>query len=773
MAYQKIKNIVIQEFEQEEIIEKRLIAGSDGVVTEHEIVVQPYIHTWLEVNVYQDINVEKNLTDNFKGELILHATTGEKGEGCVLSYTSANYVYTSPVTSDTYRQSRTTTKELAPGESITEVLAWASANGGGYYYPFPHWVNGTLTGVVRTSNLSKFPEHLTPGNSEYKELGITGTYSYSVTCITEEEEKTHRFYNNSISLEQDKDFTLLSNNRSVIPTTAANFTDEENPSFAYNAVTGKSVHTFYYSYYETTYYGFNSDKIKSLQAAISFDGITPDIAYRDIPIDGTYYTFELTDEEREILRVKAQGSNVVPIYYLTKVVRYVESVWSAESQTYYDEAEFINATQRNLTIVGCMPTLNPTVKDIKEETLALTGSELYFVRYESMAEFSTGATASKHATIVSQSVQCGSKVVRDLYFGIIDDVETASFVFDAVDSRGLSADRVVIGATLIEYVKPTCTQTLEIAVEGETGAKVDLTIKGKYFNGSFGLVDNTLQLECRYTNDDGEMGDWFILSGTPTFQNGQYELKTSFTGFKYDVAYTFQCRATDKLNVVESSQYTIKFMPVFDWSEEDFNFNVPVNINADELSLHGHTVLRHSATTKNTVLSAEAGHIYIRPGGTSETTGETIIYPDGSIDFTSAANFNGGLKINGVEVNDYIIEQGEEPMGSNGTWRWAKWASGRAECHGCRNFGTMAVTTNWGGLFRSEFLEQELPEKLFARTPDSININIVHATNGGWICKHENTAPSAITTGTFIFVRPASATPTVTNIGFSVVGEWK
>jgi hypothetical protein len=66
-----------------------------------------------------------------------------------------------------------------------------------------------------------------------------------------------------------------------------------------------------------------------------------------------------------------------------------------------------------------------------------------------------------------------------------------------------------------------------------------------------------------------------------------------------------------------------------------------------------------------------------------------------------------------------------------------------------------------------------LPNNVFIRTPDSININIVHANFGGWICKHEQTAPSADTTGSFIFVRPASATVTPTNLGFHIIGEWK
>jgi hypothetical protein len=85
----------------------------------------------------------------------------------------------------------------------------------------------------------------------------------------------------------------------------------------------------------------------------------------------------------------------------------------------------------------------------------------------------------------------------------------------------------------------------------------------------------------------------------------------------------------------------------------------------------------------------------------------------------------------------------------------------------------MAVNTAWGNLYRSAILTQDLPDNLFTTTPDVININIVNANFGGWICKHENLAPSAVTTGSFIFVRPASATISPTYIGFHIIGLWE
>jgi hypothetical protein len=85
----------------------------------------------------------------------------------------------------------------------------------------------------------------------------------------------------------------------------------------------------------------------------------------------------------------------------------------------------------------------------------------------------------------------------------------------------------------------------------------------------------------------------------------------------------------------------------------------------------------------------------------------------------------------------------------------------------------MAVTTAWGSLFRSESFSQTLPSGLFTDTPEVIDIRFRGADRGGWIANHEDTAASDYETGSFILVRPASATLTQAMISFNVIGRWK
>ena len=146
------------------------------------------------------------------------------------------------------------------------------------------------------------------------------------------------------------------------------------------------------------------------------------------------------------------------------------------------------------------------------------------------------------------------------------------------------------------------------------------------------------------------------------------------------------------------------------------------------------------------------------------------IFDWGKYDF----NFNVPLTIEGDPLADYVIETGTEAMGTNGTWYWSKWRSGKAECYGCRNYGNMAVSTAWGGLFRSGAYTQPFPSGLFADTPEVIDITFRGGSNvGGWIANHENSAPSDYETGSFIVVRPASANMTQVYLSFHVIGRWK
>ncbi len=297
----------------------------------------------------------------------------------------------------------------------------------------------------------------------------------------------------------------------------------------------------------------------------------------------------------------------------------------------------------------CSPTLNPTVKNISTAHVALTGSNNYFIRYESSAEYTINAAAKNGASLVSQSVTCGSKVITNVASGVIEKVPSAIFVFRAVDSRGLVTEKTLT-YFIADYVQPTCNQEVSTELVGETGAKVVLKVFGNYFNSTFGAVNNTLKVEVRHTQLDGTMGVWIVLSDqyAPALDGNTYSLELEVSGFEYTQSIVFQSRVTDKLHTISTNEYMVKVTPVFDWGKEDFNLNVPLNMD-------GETILRHSISANDLVVSSTGSNIYLRPGGTNDTSGEVRIYSNGNLEL------KGDLIINGVNVTTALKNFGILP----------------------------------------------------------------------------------------------------------------
>ena len=222
---------------------------------------------------------------------------------------------------------------------------------------------------------------------------------------------------------------------------------------------------------------------------------------------------------------------------------------------------------------------NFIVKETNPDIFAVTGDENIIIKNYGTSSYSIEVTPRNSATIVEQYIQNGSKKVTGAS-GVIEDVDSGVFTFTAIDSRGFITT-ATIEKEIIDYLKPTCFQEIEKELRGETELVVNLTVKGSYFNDAIGNTNNTLRLEVSYGLKNGEMCDWVPLNGTPIFkENNTYELSASISGLDYRNAYSFKCRAVDVLNTAETATYIVKIIPVFDWSENDFNFNVPVNFNA-------------------------------------------------------------------------------------------------------------------------------------------------------------------------------------------------
>lgn len=327
--------------------------------------------------------------------------------------------------------------------------------------------------------------------------------------------------------------------RQAVMTSAANFNDEENPKITYTNPLGGAA--------------------PSLQAGISLTQSSSGvIAYHDVDKTAGVDTVDLTESERNTIRAAVTGGNTrtVWIYLRTRI-----------GETYYYSPASVTVTIKNPK-----PTISPTIVDSNSTTIALTGNSSKLVRYYSNATIAIGAAAVKGASLTSKKVTCGSKsLTAD---GTINAVESGSFVFTATDNRGNSTAKTVT-PSFVNYVKLTCTLANNMPA---TDGSMTVKVTGNYYNGSFGSKSNSLNVYYRYKTAGGTYGSWATM--TVTKSGNPYSATASLTGLDYQTNYVFQAYAVDALATVYSAEKNVKATPVFDWGENDFNFNVPVDMPA-------------------------------------------------------------------------------------------------------------------------------------------------------------------------------------------------
>ena len=311
-----------------------------------------------------------------------------------------------------------------------------------------------------------------------------------------------------------------------------------------------------------TYSNPAGSAVSSLQACLSIDGSNADIAYRNIPMNGTEYTFPLSTSELNVLRAATPNSNS-----LNLIARIRSTIGGV--------TEHSDANCR-MTITDAEPTLNPTVTDSNSTTKNLTGNSSKLIRYHSNATVTFNDAVYKYATLKSRKVTCGNKSLTAN--GTINGVESGTFEFTVVDSRGNTATKTIT-PTFVNYIKLTC--DLQNALPDANG-NMAVHVSGNYFNGSFGSRSNSLKVYYRYKTLGGTFENWRSI--TTKSSGNTYTADVTVSGLNYRSSYVFEAYAADSLETVYSESITVKASPVFDWGEDDFAFHVPVAMQEGAVS---------------------------------------------------------------------------------------------------------------------------------------------------------------------------------------------
>lgn len=402
---------------------------------------------------------------------------------------------------------------------------------------------GTWTGSLKIGGTTKsFSKYKAVSDSWYTLLSFDVTVSHSNdgsgTCAISGTIKgpTDTSQENS-KVTSSKTVTLDKIARQATLVSVLSFYDDENLTITYNNPLGNDI--------------------ALLQVGISSDNTSDcDLAeYKAIDKTANTITRTLTDAERTAIRAVITDKNYRTVWV------YLKS--QIGSTVYY------SSLSTTVTIRNPNPTINPTIVDSNTATVAVTGNSSTLVRYLSNAKVTIGAAAVKGATLISRGVTCGSKsLTAD---GVINNVETNKFVFTALDSRN-NLVTVTKTPTFISYIKPTC--DIDNSMPDGNGS-MTLTVRGSYYNGSFGSKSNSLTVYYRYkTASASSYSSWNTM--TVSTSSSSYTATKALTGLDYQTTYQFEAYAKDALLSTSTATKSIKASPIFDWGENDFKFNVPV-----------------------------------------------------------------------------------------------------------------------------------------------------------------------------------------------------
>lgn len=392
----------------------------------------------------------------------------------------------------------------------------------GYFNKYNHSSGFIINGTTYSNSSTTFDGRSTGKKLLYSKKDITiphnsdGSKTISVSA----------WHNTGVGLGNGSlsgTMTLTTINRQATVTSATDFTDEGNPTITYTNPGGFKIN-----------------------ARLEFLGIN--IRRDNISNTGSY-TFDLTDEERDLLRQKCTGNSMT-------VREVIATCISGDDETYWSWQD------KTLTIINANPTFsNFTVQDSNDSTYALTGDRSKFIKLYSNALVTISKAnkmvAKKQASAVKYLVASGSKSATITYSDTedvsttINNVDTALMNVNAVDSRTLqtSASKVL---DMIDYSEPNITTFDMHRVDG-SGTNAIFTMKGTYSDIDFGAVQNTLvALKVRYKKStETSYSEWTDITSMLQYNAGIFSVENAtITDITFDLGTTYdvQIIITDKLS---------------------------------------------------------------------------------------------------------------------------------------------------------------------------------------------------------------------------------
>ena len=313
--------------------------------------------------------------------------------------------------------------------------------------------------------------------------------------------------------------------RGATITNAPNFTDIQNPTLTYSNSAGSSV--------------------SSLQACISLTGSNDDIAYRNIPTNGTSYTFNLTTAERNVLRQATTTSNTRTVYFYIKTI--------INGSTFYTNKAV------TLTIVNANPTFNVAYLDTNSTTTGITNNNQQIIQNNSTLQINiTNATALKYATLTSASINVNGVVTTQALssssltfdIGTLDVAQNLDIPVTITDSRNNKTTQTLT-IQILDWSLPSAIITL--ARESNYYTETNLNVNADY-SSLDGNNTITIQYQIKKTTDS--------TYGSLTTIQDNVE-----TQFNADNEYSWNVKVilTDRIGTSSYNLFLYKGIPLMFW----------------------------------------------------------------------------------------------------------------------------------------------------------------------------------------------------------------
>ena len=288
-----------------------------------------------------------------------------------------------------------------------------------------------------------------------------------------------------------------------------------------------------------------------INAKLEFAGT---VIRRDNIANTGSYTFNLTEEERNLLRSKTPNSNKLTVREViaTCIGGTTEAFWSWQDKT--------------MTIVNANPTFsNFEFEDVNPITLALTGNNQNIIQGYSNVKVTIPveyiATANKYATMIKYSFTC-SDDQRDityntdsLTYNTIENVKSGVFNVYAIDSRNNSTLVTKNANQTIAY-NPLTKGNITVTRQNGSSEQTTLTLNGKADLVDFGDVINSIQeAKFRYKITDSSVWSSYNNITLTVDNDGNYSFNgliqgDTNIGFNVDHSYNIEVVISDELSSV-------------------------------------------------------------------------------------------------------------------------------------------------------------------------------------------------------------------------------